>query len=256
MAHVNDYVCDVCGTWCSNAEVDGKPVPLVVVVNMGVPPDYPGVLELNASGVRVPPLVRELMAQPIARREYCVPCFARTFGLPLVAAPAPPPRREPTPEQLAAPAPAIDLTPPANGARPEPDPAPERRRRTRRGAVSVDVLVALVASVLAASGSVAAQAATATGSSGWAIIGGAIAVVGIYGFLLLAYRDLLRGQAKLEDEPGARKTEIGQLREEVARQLADAYERLQGLEDRERDRLERKAESARVGRRSVDQTPP
>jgi hypothetical protein len=88
MAHTNDFLCDACGEFCSTIMVDGKLVPLVVYLVAGVPPDYPGPpVNLNGPGVKVPDLIRELMAQPIARREYCVPCFAKAFNLKLVAAP-------------------------------------------------------------------------------------------------------------------------------------------------------------------------
>jgi hypothetical protein len=88
MSHVNDFICDHCGTWCSSAEIDGQSVPLVLYVVAGIPPDYAGPkVDLNAPGLKVPELVRELMRQPVARREYCVRCFAQQFGLPLVASP-------------------------------------------------------------------------------------------------------------------------------------------------------------------------
>jgi hypothetical protein len=87
--HVNDYVCEVCGAWCAASDP-----PLVVYLVAGTPPGYVGPpVDLNARGVQVPTLVRELMAQPVARREWCVPCFAKAFGLALVEAqPGPLPR--------------------------------------------------------------------------------------------------------------------------------------------------------------------
>lgn len=91
MAHVNDFICDDCGEWCSTVVVDGKLVPLVIYVVAGVPPDYGGsAVDLNANGVKVPAVIRELMAQPVARKEWCVRCFARAFGLESVEAIAPP----------------------------------------------------------------------------------------------------------------------------------------------------------------------
>jgi hypothetical protein len=78
---VNDQICDVCGRWCSSVDIDGKPVPLVVYVGAGLPPDYAGPpVDLNGPGVKVPEIVREIMAQPIARREFCVECFAKALA--------------------------------------------------------------------------------------------------------------------------------------------------------------------------------
>lgn len=92
MAHVNDFICDDCGHWCSTVEIDGKLVPIVVYIVAGVPPDYGGTaVDLNAPGVKVPVFIRELMAQLVARREFCVPCFARRFDLELVTVKAPEP---------------------------------------------------------------------------------------------------------------------------------------------------------------------
>jgi len=90
MAHINDFACDDCGTTCSQATVDGKSVPLVVYVVVGVPPAYQGPpVGLNDPGVKVPELIRELMRQPTPRREWGVECFAKEFGLTLVEAPSP-----------------------------------------------------------------------------------------------------------------------------------------------------------------------
>jgi hypothetical protein len=91
MAHVNDFLCDDCGRWCSTVTIDGKPVPLVVYVVAGVSPDYAGApVGLNDPGVKVPAFIRELMARPVPRQEWCVECFAKRFGVPLEAAPEPP----------------------------------------------------------------------------------------------------------------------------------------------------------------------
>jgi len=93
MAHVNDFICDYCGEWCSTVVVDGKLVPLVVYVVTGVPPDYGGApVGLNDPGVKVPTFIRDLMAQPVPRREFCVRCFAKAFNLELVEVVQPPPK--------------------------------------------------------------------------------------------------------------------------------------------------------------------
>jgi len=91
MAHINDFACDDCGQICSQATVDGKSVPLVIYMVVGVPPTYKGpAVGLNDPGVKVPAILRELMAQPTPRREWCAACFAKHFGLPLVEAPQEP----------------------------------------------------------------------------------------------------------------------------------------------------------------------
>jgi len=101
MAHIQDYVCDNCGEWCSTVMVDGKLVPLVIYIVAGVPPDYGGsAVDLNAPGVKVPEVIRELMTKPVPRAEYCVSCFAKAFGLPLV-------ERQPIPRPKLAPAPGL-----------------------------------------------------------------------------------------------------------------------------------------------------
>lgn len=104
------------------------------------------------------------------------------------------------------------------------------------------------------------QTAGAGGSSLATLLGSAAVLVGIYGFLLLAYRDLLKAVAKLEDEPARREAadaelaarreeadrtlqaqladSIALLREDLNRQLSAALERVDGLEERERRRLE------------------
>lgn len=90
MARQDDFICDDCGQFCTTVEVDGKLVPLVLYVVAGVPGDYPGQLDLNAPGIKVPAFVRELMRQQVPRREMCVNCFAVRFSLVLEEAPRPP----------------------------------------------------------------------------------------------------------------------------------------------------------------------
>lgn len=83
-----DYLCDKCGASCAACTIDGVAVPLVAYMVIGTPPSYDGPpFNLNTKGVKLPAIVREIMAQPIARREWCVKCFAASFGLELVEAP-------------------------------------------------------------------------------------------------------------------------------------------------------------------------
>ena len=103
MAHMNDFICDNCGRWCSAIDIEGKMVPLVVYIVAGVPPDYAGPpIDLLAPGVKVPAIIRELMARPVARKEYCVECFAKEMGLELEEAKQPEAQKEepPTPQRI------------------------------------------------------------------------------------------------------------------------------------------------------------
>ena len=83
MANVQDFACDICGQRVSEA----SPPILVYIVTGQMPNTGPPV---DLMTTPAPALVRELMAQPIARREYCLPCFGQAIGQPLDL-PAPPP---------------------------------------------------------------------------------------------------------------------------------------------------------------------
>lgn len=81
---VNDFICDQCGASCAECTIDGVAVPLVAYMVIGTPPSYAGPqFDLNAAGVKVPAIVREIMARPIARREWCIKCLAQDLGLEL-----------------------------------------------------------------------------------------------------------------------------------------------------------------------------
>ena len=83
MANVHDYDCDLCGE-----RIGESATPILVYVVTGQVPNTGEPVDMNQ--VPAPALVRELMAQPIARREFCLACFAKTIGQPLEAvAPAP-----------------------------------------------------------------------------------------------------------------------------------------------------------------------
>ena len=92
MAHVYDFLCDTCGESCgAGCMIDGVTIPLVAYMVVGVPSSYKGPpFDLNAPGVKVPQLVRDIMAPPVARREWCIKCFAAALGLPVVEAVAVP----------------------------------------------------------------------------------------------------------------------------------------------------------------------
>jgi hypothetical protein len=81
------FYCDRCGqsVWHSHVQgLDGEPVrcPIVVYVVAGQPADTGDPVDLNT--VKVPQYLRDLMAQPVARRDLCVNCFAEEFGLEMV----------------------------------------------------------------------------------------------------------------------------------------------------------------------------
>lgn len=77
------------------------------------------------------------------------------------------------------------------------------------------------------------------------IITAAVMLTGIYGFLLLAYRDLLKQTTRLEVENEQLKDSIATAREDSARASVEVMDRVKELEDRERRRLEQKAGSHR-----------
>lgn len=108
----------------------------------------------------------------------------------------------------------------------------------RRGAVLPIVLPILA---VGATGVLLIQiAASPTGGGSLAaILGAAVMLTGIYGFLLLAYRDLLRSIAKLEDEPEHRKSAVADIREDMTRLMVELRDDIRRLEDRERERLEK-----------------
>jgi hypothetical protein len=79
--------CTNCGESVYNKTIDGERVPLVIYMVVGQPPDTGPAVDLDVgSPVKVPSFVREIMQTPVARVEFCVPCFAAIFGLTLVTA--------------------------------------------------------------------------------------------------------------------------------------------------------------------------
>jgi hypothetical protein len=77
--------CTNCGESVYNKMIDGVRVPLVVYMVVGQPPDTGPAVDLDVgSPVKVPSFIREIMQTPVARVEFCVPCFAKIFGLKLV----------------------------------------------------------------------------------------------------------------------------------------------------------------------------
>jgi len=106
----------------------------------------------------------------------------------------------------------------------------------RRGEAHIMVVGTLASFVTSAVGAIL-QSANGGGLA--PMLGAMGIVVAIYGFLLLAYRDLLQKQAELKGEPEDRKEAVAQLREDLDRMFGEVYRRLDGLEERERERLER-----------------
>lgn len=122
----------------------------------------------------------------------------------------------------------------------------------RRGSVLPVVLVLPTLATGATTILLVQIAASPTGGGSLAtILAAVVMLTGIYGFLLLAYRDLLKSLAKLEDEPVRRReaiaalaqataTERAILREDLVRSQAELAERVKELESRERELWERR----------------
>lgn len=70
-------------------KIGGKLVPIVIYMVAGQVPDSGAPVDIGlGSGVKLPSAVRELMQPhvPVARLEFCVPCFAEHLGLKLFTA--------------------------------------------------------------------------------------------------------------------------------------------------------------------------
>lgn len=93
MPQLQRFFCSNCLRPIDEVTIEGKPVPLVVYLVVGQPPDTGPPVDLDeGSGVKVPSWVREIMQPhvPTARVELCIPCVAEVFGTKLVTADADP----------------------------------------------------------------------------------------------------------------------------------------------------------------------
>lgn len=77
------FPCQDCGT-----RVEDTDSPIVVYIVAGLAPMHPvtkaGKGHAEVTDYPMPALVRELLAQPVARMEFCVDCFAKKLDLPMI----------------------------------------------------------------------------------------------------------------------------------------------------------------------------
>lgn len=64
--------------------------PIIIYMVAGLAPGHPMVLAgkgvAEVSEFAMPQVVRDLLAQPVARMDFCPECFGEKFGLPMVNA--------------------------------------------------------------------------------------------------------------------------------------------------------------------------
>lgn len=79
------YPCSDCGE-----RIEDTNCPVVVYIVAGLAPIHPmtkaGAGQADVTDYPLPQIVRDLLAQPVARQEYCAGCFAKKMGHPLVDA--------------------------------------------------------------------------------------------------------------------------------------------------------------------------
>ena len=87
------FTCD-----CCKKRIEDEDCPVVVYVVAGLVPMHPktqkGAQAVDVTDYPMSQYVRDLLAKPIAREEFCAACFAEKMGHPLVTpepAPAAPP---------------------------------------------------------------------------------------------------------------------------------------------------------------------
>ncbi|MGH9422212.1 MAG: hypothetical protein ACRD3J_19705 [Thermoanaerobaculia bacterium] len=85
MAQGTSFICNDCG-----GRIEDQNCPVVIYVVAGLAPMHPitkgGVSTADVTDYPMPPVVRELFSQPVARMEFCVGCFAARLGQPLIDA--------------------------------------------------------------------------------------------------------------------------------------------------------------------------
>jgi hypothetical protein len=96
------FTCSDC-----NERIEDKECPVIVYMVAGLAPMHPltvaGKQQADVTDFPMPQIVRDLLAQPVARMDFCPDCLGKRLNLPLVAAPKP----EPVPE-IAAPGPRLN----------------------------------------------------------------------------------------------------------------------------------------------------
>jgi len=91
MQHAS-FKCDHCQERIEDPGTSAYPgdCPVVVYMVAGVAPGHPMVLEgkgaADVTDFAMPQIVRDLLAQPVARMDFCPECFADKLGLQMVDA--------------------------------------------------------------------------------------------------------------------------------------------------------------------------
>lgn len=85
MPQLTRHYCTRCKESVFNCLIDGKRVPTLIYIVVGIPDDV-GEFDVNGEGVKTTSFTRELMQTEVARIELCEKCFAAVFGLALVTA--------------------------------------------------------------------------------------------------------------------------------------------------------------------------
>jgi predicted RNA-binding Zn-ribbon protein involved in translation (DUF1610 family) len=87
MAQATSFTCEDCGE-----RIEDKECPIVVYLVAGLAPLHP-MTKAGADGkvadvtnFAMPQIVRDLLARPVARMDFCPECFAEKLGLPMVDA--------------------------------------------------------------------------------------------------------------------------------------------------------------------------
>lgn len=77
------FICDDC-----NCRIEDHDSPVVIYLTAGVVPMHPSVREgsVDVTDHPMPKILRDLLAKPVAREEYCAACFAKKIGHPLLDA--------------------------------------------------------------------------------------------------------------------------------------------------------------------------
>ena len=79
------FSCEDCG-----GRIENKDCPVVVYLVAGLAPLHPATQAGNGhadvTDYPLPQIVRDLLAQPVARMDFCPDCLAKRLNLPLVDA--------------------------------------------------------------------------------------------------------------------------------------------------------------------------
>lgn len=71
---------------CCDERIEDCDCPVVVYMVAGLAPMHPRTQggDVDVTDIPMPAIVRELLAQPVSRMDFCPKCLAEKLGLPLV----------------------------------------------------------------------------------------------------------------------------------------------------------------------------